>query len=47
MSSWDEITKAVNILNKNNLIIMQCTSMYPCPNNYIGLNVIREMKKIW
>jgi N,N'-diacetyllegionaminate synthase len=45
MSSWDEITKAVKILNRNNLIIMQCTSMYPCPNNYIGLNVIKEMKK--
>ena len=45
MSSWDEIIKAVKILKKNNLVIMQCTSMYPCPNNYIGLNVIKEMRK--
>ena len=24
---------------------MQCTSMYPCPDQYIGLNVIEEFKK--
>ena len=44
MSSWNEINKAVKILKKNKLIIMQCTSMYPCPNNYIGLNVIKDMR---
>ena len=45
MSSWKEINKAVKILKKNKLILMQCTSMYPCPDNYVGLNVLNEMKK--
>tara|TARA_B100000965_G_C19601690_1_gene763144 strand:+ start:5465 stop:6448 length:984 start_codon:yes stop_codon:yes gene_type:complete len=44
MSSWSEITNAIKILKKHKIILMQCTSMYPCPNNYVGLNVIKEMK---
>jgi N-acetylneuraminate synthase len=46
MSNWKEIDQAVNILKKNcDLTIMQCTSLYPCPDNKIGINVIKEMIK--
>ena len=45
MSSWEEIDQAVNILKKNKLIIMQCTSMYPCPANKVGINIFQEFKK--
>lgn len=45
MSSWKEIDKAVNILKNNKLIIMQCTSMYPCPPNKVGINIFYEFKK--
>ena len=28
----------------NKIILMQCTSLYPCPYDKIGLNVINELK---
>lgn len=45
MSSWKEIDKAVSILKNNKLIIMQCTSMYPCPLNKVGVNIFYEFNK--
>lgn len=45
MSSWKEIDQAVNILKNNKLIIMQCTSMYPCPLSKVGVNIFHEFKK--
>tara|TARA_B100000315_G_scaffold259812_1_gene317361 strand:- start:1289 stop:2302 length:1014 start_codon:yes stop_codon:yes gene_type:complete len=47
MSNWDELDKAVNtILNHHSkLTVLQCTSMYPCPSDKIGLNVMLEMKE--
>lgn len=45
MSSWKEIDTAVKLLKKNSLIIMQCTSLYPCPDKFVGLNVITQMQK--
>ena len=45
MATWKEIDQAVKIFrNKKNLIIMQCTSIYPCPADKVGLNLIREFK---
>ena len=47
MSNWAELDHAVKILQSNgckDLIVMQCTSEYPCPPNQAGLNVIDEMK---
>jgi N,N'-diacetyllegionaminate synthase len=45
MSSWAELDKAVKLLIKgNNLILMQCSSLYPCPPESVGLNVITEMQ---
>ena len=46
MSSWPELDLAVEtILKKHNkLVILQCTSEYPCPYQQVGLNVMLEMK---
>ena len=43
MSSWREINEAVKILKKNRLTLLQCTSLYPCPVDKVGLNIIKEM----
>jgi len=43
MSSWSELDRAIDTLKSNgcsNLILLQCTSEYPCPPNESGLNVI-------
>lgn len=47
MSDWDELDHAVNILKnrENDIVIMQCTTMYPTPPEFWGLNIISEMKK--
>jgi N-acetylneuraminate synthase len=48
MSNWLELKNVYKKLNKNfknEIIILQCTSMYPCNLDEVGLNVIREIKK--
>ncbi len=46
MSNWREINDAVNILKNGNLqFILQCSSIYPCPLEKVGINVITELKK--
>ena len=46
MSNWDELDEAVSFFkNKCELTLMQCTSVYPCPIDKVGLNIISEMKK--
>ena len=46
MSSLNEIDDAIKIFpNKSNLVIMQCTSMYPCTPKYVGLNIIQYLKE--
>lgn len=46
MSDYSELDRAVKILkNGGPLIVMQCTSEYPCPPEKVGLNVIAELKK--
>lgn len=47
MSSWSELDEAVETLQSNgcrDLIVLQCTSEYPCPPEQSGLNVLDEMK---
>jgi len=44
MSDWHEIDTAIKILKKN-FTLLQCSSVYPCPLNQVGVNVIHEMKK--
>lgn len=48
MSSWVEIDKAVETLQSNGckeLVVLQCTSEYPCPPEESGLNVIDEIRQ--
>ena len=45
MSNWNELDIAVNLLKKTcKLTIMQCSSLYPCPPEKVGLNIIQEIK---
>ena len=48
MSSFNEIDETIKFLKffgygRENLSLMQCTTMYPTPPKYLGLNVIKEM----
>lgn len=46
MSNWDELDAAVDVLKRGGeLVVMQCASLYPCPPEGVGLNVMLEMKK--
>jgi len=48
MSTWAELDGAVDILQENGcreIIVMQCTSVYPCPPEHTGLNVMLEMQR--
>jgi N-acetylneuraminate synthase len=44
MSNWQELDNAVEILKSSPLVIMQCSSIYPCDSKNVGLNVMSEMK---
>ena len=44
MSNWKEIDIAIKLLKKN-YTLLQCSSIYPCPLENVGLNVLVEMKK--
>lgn len=45
MSSWDEIDRAVEVIQKYNapLTVLQCTSEYPVPYERVGLNSMQAM----
>jgi len=44
MSDWRELDAAVAVLRAGGpLTVMQCSSLYPCPPERVGLNVMREM----
>ena len=46
MSNWDELDRAVHVLvSQCELTVMQCSSVYPCPPNQVGLNVIDEISQ--
>ena len=47
LSNYKEISETIKFIKKfnSNIVLMQCTSLYPCPKNQIGLNVINEYKK--
>tara|TARA_A100001011_G_C14302719_1_gene841597 strand:+ start:1687 stop:2643 length:957 start_codon:yes stop_codon:yes gene_type:complete len=45
MSDLDDIKIAYKKLNKCELVIMQCTSLYPTNENDVNLNVINTFKK--
>lgn len=46
MSSWDELDEALALLREHKsgpLVLLQCTSEYPCPPERAGVNVMQEM----
>jgi len=46
MSDWAELDRAVKTLRADvPLVVMQCSSIYPCPSDSVGLNLIDEMMK--
>jgi len=49
MSTWAEIEAAIKAINRvsrrNKLIILQCSSEYPCPHERVGINIMEEMAK--
>ncbi|KPK56532.1 MAG: N-acetylneuraminate synthase [Thiotrichales bacterium SG8_50] len=46
MSDWAELDRAVKVLRQGGpLTVMQCSSIYPCPPERVGLNVIGEMRQ--
>lgn len=46
MSNYKEISNALRLFrNKKKVCLMQCTSIYPCDDKSVGLNVIDEFKK--
>lgn len=46
MSPWHEIDRAVEFLSGvRDLTIFQCTSLYPCPPERVGLKLIRDFAK--
>jgi N,N'-diacetyllegionaminate synthase len=49
MSNWAELDAAVEVLRRHDadIVVLQCTSAYPCPNERVGLNIIREMASRW
>jgi len=46
MSNFNEIDNAIKIFkNKKRICLMQCTSIYPCPDKFIGINLYDEFSK--
>jgi sialic acid synthase SpsE len=48
MSSWSELDRAVTVLKRTDnldLVLLQCSSIYPCPPEKTGLNIIKQMKE--
>ncbi|MGQ0663094.1 MAG: N-acetylneuraminate synthase family protein [Pseudomonadota bacterium] len=45
MSDWAELDAAVAVLRRGGpLVVLQCSSLYPCPPERVGLNVLGEMR---
>jgi N-acetylneuraminate synthase len=46
MSNWADLDQAVSVLRKGGpLVVMQCSSAYPCAPERVGLNVMLEMQQ--
>ena len=46
MSNWEELDRAVSVFKKKcKLTIMQCSSIYPCPPEKVGLNILSEIRE--
>ncbi len=47
MSTMEQIDKAVNFLNRNNMMIAHTTSSYPCKNEELNLKMIQTLKNYY
>jgi N,N'-diacetyllegionaminate synthase len=47
MASFTEIKKALKILKKNNVSLLHCVSIYPCPDKLVNLNRMKNLKKLF
>lgn len=47
MSDWDELDSGVEIVKTggNPLAVLQCTTAYPCPPEYVGLNMLDILRE--
>ena len=47
MSTWKELDKAIQTIKKvhSKIILLQCTSEYPCTYENVGLNIMQEMQQ--
>ena len=45
MSTMEQIHKAVNLVGEDNLIIMHCTSAYPCEPEELNLKMIETLRR--
>lgn len=46
MSNWEELDQAVAVMRKGGpLVVMQCSSAYPCSPKRVGLNAMLEMQR--
>lgn len=45
MSTMEEISRAVEILGKKNLVLMHCTSTYPTNNEQVNLKAIKTLEE--
>ncbi|MBE2281798.1 MAG: N-acetylneuraminate synthase family protein, partial [Ignavibacteriaceae bacterium] len=47
MHSFEEVEEAVNFIRKfnNQLVLLQCTSLYPCENEQVNLNVVKTYRE--
>lgn len=44
MSNWEELDGAVNAVGRSDVTILQCSSLYPCPPERVGLNLLNEIR---
>ena len=45
MSTMEQIRKAVKVIGEENLVIMHCTSTYPCEPEELNLKMIETLRK--
>jgi N-acetylneuraminate synthase/sialic acid synthase len=47
MSNIIDINKMIDIFKNNEKYLLQCTSVYPCPENLLNLSVLKFYKKLY
>jgi N-acetylneuraminate synthase len=45
MSTMEQVYKGVNVVGEDNLVIMHCTSTYPCEPTELNLKMIETLRK--